>query len=178
MFATLFTQTKNSHSLSSNPDRREKHCDKLKTFSGGHQYRVMNSHFQKVLLVLAMLAVVSSVNGITPDSSSTPPTYCYVPIDGGWRIRLPENATGAEIDPASRIGVTIDDARQHRRPLYPPADRSLIWNVEQLTLFERCAFRPVVVAYNAPRFIFDGHSAGGFLGHLYLGLKGENDGKW
>ena len=142
-------------------------------------YRRISSHLIPMLfLVFVSLVAVSSANGSALDPSSTPLTNCYVPIDGGWRILLPENSAGAEIDPSSRIGVPIDDARQHRRPLFPIADRSSIWTEEQLTTIERCAFRPLVVTYNEPRFILDYHSAGGFLGHLYLGLKGEDDGKW
>ena len=61
---------------------------------------------------------------------------------------------------------------------YPPADKTLIWSAEECRRLERCGFRPLVVAYNEPRFLFDFHSAGGLLGHLYIGLSTAGSSKW
>ena len=70
------------------------------------------------------------------------------------------------------------DCRLHRRPLYPPADRSLIWTPEQLAKIPRSSFRPLVVAYNEPRFLFDYHAAGGAMGHLFIGVTRGEASKW
>ena len=111
-------------------------------------------------------------------SSSTALLNCYLPVKGGWRIVLTEDEARPMPEPPARMGIPQDDARQHRRPLYPPADRTMLWNEEELAALERCGFRPLVLAYNEPRFLFDYHSAGGLLGHLYLGLRGEEGSKW
>jgi hypothetical protein len=101
---------------------------------------------------------------------------CYEPVAGGWRIRISGDADAARPEPGSRIGVVAPNAaysgdpRLHRRPLYPPADRSMVFNDVELAKIERCGFRPLIVAYNEPRFLFDFHSAGGLLGHLRIGL--------
>jgi len=127
----------------------------------------------------------------------------YVPIDGGWRLRITTDEKGTLMWPAGQrpaepsIGDLVDMAaygqghafsatpgqrdhpRLHRRPLYPPADRSMIWSAEQVKKIERCGFRPLVVAYVEPRFLFDFHSAGGLLGHLFIGLAVEGGpSKW
>ena len=128
--------------------------------------------------ILLGLVAVSGVNEPAPDPSSTAPLNCYFPVGGGWRIVLTEDEARPTPEPPSGMGVPQDDARQHRRPLYPPADRTMLWNEEELAALERCGFRPLVLAYNAPRFLFDYHSAGGLLGHLYLGLRGEDGAKW
>jgi hypothetical protein len=123
----------------------------------------------------------------------------YEPIEGGWQIWITRNEQAPRLEPGSRIGVVAplpgssghehnpemekrrpqDDPRRHRRPLFPPADRSLLWDRGQLEQFRRTSFRPLVLAYNAPRFVFDFHFAGGLLGHLRLGYvpRGEA-GKW
>lgn len=82
------------------------------------------------------------------------------------------------LSPERYIGVVQDDARLHRRPLYPPADRSLIWNAEEVQTLERYSFRPLILSYMAPRFLFDFHSAGGLLGHLRFGLVRDSASKW
>jgi Domain of unknown function (DUF4450)/Mannosylglycerate hydrolase MGH1-like glycoside hydrolase domain len=124
------------------------------------------------------LAAVSGVNDAARDTSSSTPLNCYHPVEGGWRIVLTEDEARPTPESPSAMGVPQDNPRQHRRPLYPPADRTMLWNEEQLTALERCGFRPLVLAYNAPHFLFDYHSAGGLLGHLYLGLRGEDGAKW
>ncbi len=125
------------------------------------------------------------------------PLNCYVPIEGGWRLRIVTDAAGRLVcppgqrEPASGIGVLVpqarygeghaiaegtdqgDDPRLHRRPLYPPADRTMVWSAEQTKKIERYAFRPLVLAYVEPRFLFDYHAAGGLLGHLFVGLAAE-----
>ena len=68
--------------------------------------------------------------------------------------------------------------RFRRRPLFPPADKTLVWTADELPKLERCGFRPLVLAYNEPRFLFDFHSAGGLLGHLYVGLTSVGASKW
>ncbi len=110
---------------------------------------------------------------------------CYEPIPGGWRIRVTADPKAPRPEPNSQIGVVATspsdkgNPRLHRRPLYPPADRSLIFTAEQLTAIERCGFRPLVLAYIEPRFLFDFHSAGGLLGHLHIGLATpEGPAKW
>jgi hypothetical protein len=110
---------------------------------------------------------------ITPVQSN-----CYFPVDGGWRIILKGNKNSSISKSSSCMGVPHDDARLHRRPLYPPADRTMIWNKNELSLLDRCSFRPLVLAYNEPRFLFDFHSAGGLLGHLFIGLSGKGGSKW
>lgn len=77
--------------------------------------------------------------------------------------------------------VNVDDSiRHHRRPLYPPADKSMIWGPRELEKIKRITFRPLVMAYNEPRFVFDYHTAGGLLGHLMFAMldKVTDTGKW
>ncbi len=103
----------------------------------------------------------------------------YEPVEGGWRIQIPKASNPPEANPAAGIGVPVDNARQHRRPLYPPADKSMLWTQSEREKMAHCAFRPLVLAYNEPRFLFDFHGAGGLLGHLYIGLhQGGAPGKW
>jgi len=101
----------------------------------------------------------------------------YEPCEGGFHISLPD---GYETQRPAQdlIGVTSDNARLHRRPLYPPADKSLIWNERERERMIRFGYRPLVLAYNEPRFLFDFHSAGGLLGHLYAGLNCGDNSKW
>ena len=122
---------------------------------------------------------------------------CYRPIDGGFEITLtadpavPRPATGSQIgvvDTARSVfgeGHAIagppsgDNPRLHRRPLYPPADKALLWNEAEREKLVLYGFRPLVLAYNEPRFLFDLHSAGGLSGHLIVGLVREGGtGKW
>ena len=147
-----------------------------------------------------MINIMVCVAGIVLGAAAadTPPMPdCYRPIDGGFEITLtadpsiPRPATGSQIgvvDTARSAfgeGHAIagppggDNPRLHRRPLYPPSDKALLWNEaerEKLVLF---GFRPLVLAYNEPRFLFDLHSAGGLAGHLIVGLvKEDGTGKW
>ena len=104
---------------------------------------------------------------------------CYFPIEGGYRIRITDDATAQRFEPGSRIGVVEDAPRDHRRPLFPPGDKSLIWNEDERKLTERCPFRPLVLAHHAPRFLLDLHTAGGLFGYLYAGLRlGNGKSKW
>ncbi len=110
---------------------------------------------------------------------------CYAPIPGGWEIHLTGNKAALRSDPGKTIGgVSANagyngDARLHRRPLFPACDRGLLFSSEELKQLERVPFRPLVLAYNEPRFLFDYHSAGGLLGHLMLGLLApDGSSKW
>ncbi|MBI4557555.1 MAG: DUF4450 domain-containing protein [Candidatus Hydrogenedentes bacterium] len=101
----------------------------------------------------------------------------YQPVPGGWRIQIsPDAPVLTQGTPV--LGGVLDDPRKHRRPLYPPAGRGLIWSAEQLEKIPRCSFRPLVLAYNEPRFLFDYHSAGGLLGHLFIGVTNGAASKW
>ncbi|MFA6109814.1 MAG: DUF4450 domain-containing protein [Candidatus Latescibacterota bacterium] len=123
----------------------------------------------------------------------------YQPIEGGWRLRLSNSPTVRRLAPGAEIGVVsalpgptghesnpemerrrpTDDARLHRRPLFPPADRRLLFSDEELTHLERMSFRPLVLAWNGPRFALDLHLAGGLMGHLRLGYAPpKGTGRW
>jgi hypothetical protein len=102
----------------------------------------------------------------------------YVPVEGGWQIQISGEQCAPTPAATSGIGVVEGNPRLHRRPLYSPADKTMIWGAEELRKLERCAFRPLVVAYNEPRFLFDFHSAGGLLGHLQIGLSTTGASKW
>ncbi len=126
------------------------------------------------LLLLCALSAATAT-----DAETSPPNHgMYSPVEEGWSIALPSGYETSRPSPGVTIGVTTDNARQHRRPLYPPADKALIWSAEELAKLDRCGFRPLVLAYNEPRFLFDFHSAGGLLGHLYLGLLQGDATKW
>ncbi len=131
-------------------------------------------------------------------SAAQPLRDRYTPIPGGWQIRMgqpgaSDNAarerSGTEpgvIDPrtgrllpGAPIGQLLDDPRTHRRPLFPPADKAMIWTAQECEQTPTVSFRPMILAYNAPRFLFDYHSAGGLLGHLQVGLVQPGGGdKW
>jgi hypothetical protein len=121
----------------------------------------------------------------------------YLPIEGGWQISISGNPVSKPFSPHLPIGTICDrpaenddfktieviqhpdDPRRHHRPLYPPADLSLVFTPDQMEKIRYVPFRPIVVAYNAPRFVFDYHSLGGVLGHLRLGLVAKDTpGKW
>jgi len=116
---------------------------------------------------------------VTGSSENLPAANTYLPVDGGFHIRLSADSPPVPSGEAKEIGVVRDDARLHRRPLYPPSDKSLIWNEEQREKMTHCGFRPLALAYNEPRFLFDFHAAGGLLGHLFIGLiHDDGEGKW
>jgi len=116
--------------------------------------------------------------GGKPGDGLAPATNCYRPVAGGWEIRISGDAPAPRPADGTRIGLVEGNARLHRRPLYPPADKTLLWTAEELARLERCGFRPLVLAYNEPRFLFDFHSAGGLLGHLQVGLTCGPASKW
>jgi len=124
---------------------------------------------------VALLAAVASLRA---ESSSATELNCYQPVEGGWEIRISNDANAPKLAAGSHIGAVEGNARLHRRPLFPPADKALVWTAEELPKLERCGFRPLVLAYNEPRFLFDFHSAGGLLGHLYVGLTSAGASKW
>ncbi len=150
---------------------------------------------RRLLCVLSLLASFVEVRHVIAGDAQDPPPWCYVPIDGGWRVRLPATVGATQPNPPgigvidaearfgeghgqTRSGTPTDNPRLHRRPLYPPADRTMLFSPDELKKVERCGFRPLVLAYNEPRFLFDFHSAGGLLGHLFIGLKTTSaDGK-
>ncbi|MBU4199453.1 MAG: DUF4450 domain-containing protein [Verrucomicrobia bacterium] len=110
-------------------------------------------------------------------SSNLARANCYVPIDGGWRIRIvrPDQPGLAKAD----LGESADDPLRHRRPLYPPADRRLFLERLPPEAVERLPLRPMILAFNAPRFVLDMHRAGGLLGHLLIGLVDDKGaGSW
>ena len=141
--------------------------------------------FSMMLAIAALLQAVETAakptDSVAPRAlaaadSEPPPrdndiANCYLPIDGGWQIRLTEDPAAARLKPGSAIGVVVDDARLHRRPLYPPADRTLVWTKEELARRERVPHRPLIVAANEPRFAIDLDAAGGPSGQLFLGLS-------
>jgi hypothetical protein len=126
-------------------------------------------------MVFAALASVAILHAYEPAATVL---NCYQPVDGGWEIRIPPRNTAPQPAPGSGIGVVEGNARLHRRPLFPPADKAMIWAPDELKRLERCSFRPLVLAYNEPRFLFDFHSAGGLQGHLQVGLTTAGASKW
>lgn len=131
------------------------------------------------ILSLLVGSAVCAATAYSADRPFPPPLVnCYTPIAGGWQIRITADPNARRLKPDSRIGVDEGDPRLDRRPLYPPADRSMIWTPEELTKLKHTSFRPLVVAYNEPRFLFDFHSAGGLLGHLYIGFTDGTASKW
>ncbi len=94
---------------------------------------------------------------------------CYLPVEGGWHIRI--DGKTPLLKAGKTIGVVVDNARAHRRPLYPPADRTMVWTGAELAQRQRIPFRPLVLAANEPRFVIDLDSAGGLNGHLLVGLS-------
>lgn len=128
-------------------------------------------------MVAAFSASASSAASVEDSSVN-----CYTPTASGWHIHIVDGA--APLCPESSGGIGLvdtvkDNPRLHRRPLYPPADKSLVWNETEREKIARFGFRPLVLAYNEPRFLFDYHSAGGLLGHLFMGLVlKDGSGKW
>lgn len=140
----------------------------------------MNIHTSPAKAGTPNLRLVSLVLFLAVAAAPAAVFNCYEPVPGGWHLWLKEGTT-TRPDPQSRIGVVPSHAnpRLFRRPLYPPADRGMIFSPAELSKLGRVGFRPLVLAYHEPRFLFDYHSAGGLLGHLYVGLVPENGAsKW
>ena len=151
-------------------------------------------HFHCLILFAAISfhSAASAERGVLPDAGAD----CYLPIEGGWFLHLSPDPDAPRMAPGSCIGVVDrassygeghafyrsgqgDNPRLHRRPLYPPADKSLVWSEEERGMFPQCGFRPLVLACNEPRFLFDLHSGGGLLGHLQIGVVLKNGAsKW
>ncbi len=125
------------------------------------------------------------------------PINCYLPIEGGWQIHITGKPVPQSFSEDLPIGAIFDrpaesddfrtidkvmqpdDPRRHHRPLYPPADKTLVFTPAQMEKIRYVPFRPLIVAYNALRFVFDFHSLGGVLGHLRLGLAAQGgSSKW
>jgi len=140
--------------------------------------RVFFGWFLLTFLAAASVLGRAPAKDLQADASPEEVFDCYTPVDGGWHIRIAGNAEAPRLEPRSRIGVVEDNPRLHRRPLYPPADRRMIWDEEEVRTLERFGFRPLVLAYNEPRFLFDFHSAGGLLGRLHIGLSSGDSSKW
>jgi hypothetical protein len=124
------------------------------------------------------MGLIAGVVAVALLAGGGPVVGQYTPVAGGWQIRLTPDAGAGRPAAGSDIGVVEGDYRLHRRPLYPPADRTMIWTAAEIEKIPRCTFRPLVVAYNEPRFLFDYHAAGGLLGHLYIGLVRGDESKW
>ncbi len=129
-------------------------------------------------ICVAMLLAAESAAFLSAAGSAAAPGGGYVPIDGGWEIRISGDRSPPGRAAELPIAPVEGNPRLHRRPLYPPADKTMIWSAEECRRLERCGFRPLVVAYSEPRFLFDFHSAGGLLGHLYIGLSTAGSSKW
>ena len=137
-----------------------------------------------VMLQLASLCacVALAPNTGSPAKDGVPPKEtadCYLPVEGGWQLRITGDPKAPRLKPGSAIGVAADDPRMHRRPLYPAADRSLIWTKAELAKRQRIPFRPLVLAANEPQFVIDLDSAGGLSGHFLLGVSWDHGpSKW
>lgn len=94
----------------------------------------------------------------------------YVSMEGGYALNIADAAEQRAASVASTIGIVTDDARQHRRPQYPPADKRLLFSAKETVALQRIPFRPLILTHNSPRFLFDGYTAGGLLGHFYIGV--------
>jgi len=142
---------------------------------------MMMQFYVKFLLVLWVGCAVfwpHEVKGVV-EIPSTEVVDCYTPIGGGWKMRMSAEPAATRMEYDSTIGVVEPNPSPTRRPLYPPADRSLVWTEDEIKKIERCGFRPLVMAYTKPRFLFDFHAAGGLLGHLFIGLETEGGAsKW
>lgn len=104
---------------------------------------------------------------------------CYIPVEGGWSVRNTEDKAAPRLKDDSVIGVVVPYPMPARRPLFPPADRSMIWSPNEMKAIADYCFRPLVMGYIKPRFVFDFHTAGGILGHLHLGIANNaGKGKW
>ncbi|NLX14550.1 MAG: DUF4450 domain-containing protein [Phycisphaerales bacterium] len=145
----------------------------------------------RILAVTGLVAAAEPLDG--PIRSDR-----YTPTAGGWQILLEcdeayretaERLRAAEpaliqadtqrLTPNAPIGTLVDNPRNHLVTLFPPGDKSLIWTDAELAKSPRVNFRPLILAYNSPRFLMEYHSAGGLLGHLQIGLVPEKGpGRW
>ena len=76
--------------------------------------------------LLVLLVIAASATFAQGGPTSAPVFNCYQPIPGGWEIRIPSDPNAPRPLPGSRIGVVEGNARLHRRPLFPPADKTLV----------------------------------------------------
>ena len=112
--------------------------------------------WQTIMTLSALFVLVwsleSRAQNVLPSSDVV---NCYLPVEGGLRISLRAEPNAAQVKGDSIIGVTKLDPykRTARRPLYPPADKSLIWSEQELEKIQRSGFRPLVMAYLRPRFM-------------------------
>jgi len=79
---------------------------------------------------------------------------------------------------SGQIGEVRDDPRLHRRALFLCCDKALVWDEKQRNNTKDHGLRPLAVAYNQPRFMFDFHTAGGLMGHVWIGFVKDGQGKW
>jgi len=113
-----------------------------------------------VLLVFLGIVTADPFAGEAP--ASAPVFNCYQPSPAAGRseyraIRAPPGCRPAPGLALSRATPGSTDGRYSR-----PPTKTLIWNADELRRLERYGFRPLVLAYNEPRFLFDFHSAAGF----------------
>lgn len=136
-----------------------------------------------ILLITCLIVLLPGLYGNMSWGNNVPSLEvvdCYIPIEGGFQINMTTRSGAGRLTPGDQIGVIADVNELNRRPLYPPADRSMIWSDSDLELFERYPFRPVVLAFlRKPFFVFDYHLAGGILGNLMYGLAdGRGNSRW
>ena len=145
----------------------------------------VNPECQITAIPMRLLPIVAQAMLFAATAHAAVTYDCYAPVNGGWEIRLTGDKAAPRGAPARTIGVVSAnggysaDPRLHRRPLFPGCDRTMLFTPAELTKLERVPFRPIVLAYNEPRFLFDFHAAGGLLGHLMLGLlESGGSSKW
>ena len=103
----------------------------------------------------------------------------YKPVENGYTIKINSVCNESETEGGNVKSSVQSNVRLHRRPLYLPADKTMIWNDDELKKLERLSFRPLIIAYNEPRFVFDFHTAGGLLGNLFIGINiADKKSKW
>jgi len=111
----------------------------------------MKCNYTLLLLTILFLSWTAFATEYPPKNATVD---CYLPIEGGWSIHLSSDPDALRVEPGDCIGVVDrassygeghafyrsgggDNPRLHRRPLYPPADKSLVW-IEK----EREEFKP------------------------------------